>query len=782
MWKNILNKSIKHIHPLRQIVKRNSQTASAKAFSEDSPSDVASFKIGENVHGFKVKNITNIAEFNITAVNLTHETSKAEYLHLCRNDSNNVFSVNFRTTPTDSTGVPHILEHTVLCGSMSYPVRDPFFKMLNRSLATFMNAMTGADITFYPFSTQNFVDYQNLQRIYLDAVFRPNLTESDFMQEGWRLENEDLNNANSDLIIKGVVYNEMKGAFAENERILEQKIQNLILPDHTYKYVSGGDPLKIPDLTWEALRNFHKVHYHPSNARFYSYGNFPLAPTLQLLNEGYLSNYSFQDCSHTLVPSQKRWDDHRQVHTQCRFENMRGPLVKQNFVSISLLMPEVNQVYDTFLLQFLTELLVKGPNSAFYKSMIEPNFSGGFTRTTGYDTQTKDTVFTVGLQGVSKDDFEKVANLFDSTIDEVIKTGFDETHIESVLHQYELTIKNEVSNFGLNLLFGIISIWNHNGDVTSSLQVNTLIDRLKNEINADKQYLQKAVKKYFKDNKHRLVLTMSADKDFELRFQESEKRVIASKTNPLSNEDRRRIYEKCQELEKERNQPQNTNLLPTLKIEDINSEVEKVPRENITIAKVATQINSVNSNGVTYFNAVLNTSELTPEQQMLLPLFCFVITKLGTRAFDYRQFDNLVNRKTSGLDLSVHIGNSLYKLHSYEPGVLISSYCLDKNIDSMFNLWSEIFNITELHNVSRFEMLTKLYMTQLTQGLADAGHLYAMQAAAGLVSGAAHQLELLKGLQHISYMKRLVHTSNYRAILNEIAEIAQLLFDKKRIR
>lgn len=779
MWKTVLRR----FTPLQQIIKRaTSQATSVKLLADDTASDINSFKIGENVHGFQVKEITRINEFNITAVNLTHETSKAEYLHLYRNDSNNVFSVNFRTTPSDDTGVPHILEHTVLCGSKNYPVRDPFFKMLNRSLATFMNAMTGADITFYPFSTQNFVDYQNLQRIYLDAVFRPNLTQSDFMQEGWRLENKDLKEPNSELIIKGVVYNEMKGAFAENERILEQKMLNLILPDHTYKYISGGDPLKIPELTWEGLKNFHRVHYHPSNARFYSYGNFPLAPTLKFLHEEYLLNYQYEDCGHTLVPAQKRWEQERRIHALCRYENMRGPLVKQNFVSISLLMPEVNNVYDTFLLQFLTELLVKGPNAAFYKSMIEPNFSGGFTRTTGYDTQAKDTIFTVGLQEVAKDDFEKVVSLFDTTIDDVIKSGFDAKHIESVLHQYELTIKHEVSNFGLNLLFGVISLWNHNGNVTSSLQVNALIEKLRKEINLDKEYLQKAVRKYFKDNKHRLILTMSADKDFEKNFEASEKSVILAKTKALTADERRNIFEKCLELEKEKNSPQNTDLLPTLKIEDISSEVERIPIEKTRIGQIPTQINSVNSNGVTYFHSVINTSELSPEQQMLLPLFCFVITKLGTKSFDYRQFDNLVNTKTAGLNLNVHIGSSLYQLHSYEAGLLISSYCLDKNVDSMFDLWTEIFNITELKDISRFETLTNLYMADLTQGLADSGHVYAMQAAAGLVSGSAQQKELLRGLQHISYMKRLIQTSNYKAILAEIAEIGRTIFDKSKIR
>lgn len=781
MWRRHISSVLKPSSYIKKALKYSSQLASAKQ-PEDSVSDISSLKEGEKLHGFKVTDIQNVPDFKITAVSLVHEITKAQYLHLYRNDSNNVFSVSFRTTPMNDTGVPHILEHTVLCGSQKYPVRDPFFKMLNRSLATFMNAMTASDFTFYPFSTQNFSDYQNLQKIYCDAVFRPNLRLFDFMQEGWRLENENLQDKNSQLVIKGVVYNEMKGAFAENERILEQKIQNLILPDHTYGYISGGDPLKIPNLTWEDLKDFHKTHYHPSNARFYSYGNFPLIPTLKFLNTEYLSKYDYLDPIDTKIPEQTRWEQQKFEHVACRFENMRGSLEKQNFISISLLMTQITNTYDTFLLQFLSELLIKGPNAPFYKSMIEPNFSGGFTRTTGYDTYPKESIFTVGLQALDKAHFERVVSVFDKTIDRVIDEGFDEKHIESVLHRYELSIKHESANFGMNLLFGIIPVWNHDGPVVNSLKVNQLIDRLRAEIKSDPKYLQNEVQKYFKDNKHRLVLTMSAEKDYDKKQLDQEKELIKEKTKSLTNEDKEKIYQMCQELLKEQSAQQNIEILPTLQINDISSEVEKIPKEKAKVGPVPTQINKVNSNGITYFKGVLNTSDLSPEQQMLLPLFCYVINKLGTDKLNYREFDSLSSRKTSGLSLDVHIGDSLYQLHSYESGILVSSYCLDKNLDDMFDLWGQIFKISQLKDVDRFEMLVKLYMTDLTQGLADSGHLYAMQAAAGLVCGNDYQRDLLNGLQHISYMKRLVDTASYKAMLVEIVNIAKAVFDKNKLR
>jgi presequence protease len=253
----------------------------------DSPKSIA-YNPGTTYNGFVCKNVQYIADFNMNVFIFEHEKTGLAYMHLERQDSNNVFSINFRTTPFNSTGLPHILEHSVLCGSQKFPVRDPFFKMLNRSLATFMNAMTGPDYTLYPFSSTNEKDYRNLQSVYLDAAFRPNLEYLDFLQEGWRLENTDLKDPKSELFFKGVVYNEMKGAYSENGAIFYQNFFNKMLPDHTYGFNSGGDPLDIIKLTHEDLVDFHKRYYHPSNARIYSYGNFNLDKTMEYVNEAYL--------------------------------------------------------------------------------------------------------------------------------------------------------------------------------------------------------------------------------------------------------------------------------------------------------------------------------------------------------------------------------------------------------------------------------------------------------------------------------------------------------------
>ncbi|KAF5301620.1 hypothetical protein FQA39_LY10667 [Lamprigera yunnana] len=768
---------------IRNIVhcKYFSQTVTTKVKLEN-VLGIKSLQPDSTIHGFRINSINDVSIFNIVAIQLTHERTKAKYLHLHRNDSNNVFSINFRTTPKDSTGLPHILEHTVLCGSELFPVRDPFFKMLNRSLATFMNAMTGSDYTIYPFSTQNMTDYHNLQKIYLDAVFRPKLNQLDFMQEGWRLEYEDPNDRNSKLIIKGVVYNEMKGAYSENENLFSQKLQNLILPDHTYGVISGGDPLVIPNLTCEDLKKFHQECYHPSNANFYSYGNFSILPSLEYLNNEYLSKYNYQDPSHTIVPSQIRWTKPKKDLLMGRFENMREPFEKQNIFCISLAMTDILDIYDTFLVQFITELLVRGPNSPMYKALIDANFSGGFTQCTGYDTQQRDSIFTIGLQGLEKHDFHKVTFLFDKTIVEVISNGFDEKHIESVLHLYELNIKHQTNNFGLALLFGLTPILNHNGNIVNALKVDELLDKLKLHLEMDKEYLQNAVKKYFQKNSHRLSLSMVPNKEYEIHQQQQEQKIIFNKVKNLTDADKEEIYVKGLQLLQEQTIPQNKTLLPSLQMSDISNEIEYIPSQQLKSGNVTTNVYNTITNNITYFKGIISTHDLSDEQQLLLPLLCYITPKMGTSTMNYREFDSLTNRKTAGLNLNIHMADSLYQLHSYEPGIILSSYCLDENIESMWYLWNQIFTLLDFTNIDRFKTLLNLYMTNLTQGLADSGHLYSMQVASGLVSATAYQKELLSGLHHIAFMKSLLKVPNYDTILKDLNNIVKILFDKNKLR
>lgn len=376
----------------------NKQPPNQFGLSTGSHQNNFKFLPGSKYEGFLCTDATPIHEFNMTAYIFKHEKLGSKYLHLDRDDSNNVFSINFRTTPPDSSGVFHILEHTVLCGSERFPLRDPFFKMSDRSVATFMNALTGPDYTIYPFASMNEKDFRNLQKVFLDSVFKPKLEFLDFLQEGWRLENKDMNNKDSGYIIKGVVYNEMKGAFSETTKLFGTKFLNALMPENTYQYCSGGEPLLIPNLSHANLVDSHKKYYHPCNARFYSYGNFPLLPSLKYLNDEYLSKFEPIETSYSEVTSQSRWSEPTSKNIEGRFDDMGAPIEKQNKIAVGYLTNDVADVKESMLLHVLTELLYRGPNSKFYANIIEENISGGYLPSTGYESSMKDGMFVVGFQ------------------------------------------------------------------------------------------------------------------------------------------------------------------------------------------------------------------------------------------------------------------------------------------------------------------------------------------------------------------------------------------------
>ncbi|XP_032669294.1 presequence protease, mitochondrial [Odontomachus brunneus] len=740
------------------------------------------FKKGEILHGFIVDEVSRIDELFLTAIRLSHLSTGAQYLHLARDDANNVFSIGFRTTPMDSTGLPHILEHTTLCGSERYPCRDPFFKMLRRSLATFMNAMTGPDYTIYPFSTQNLKDYRNLQSVYLDSVFKPNLRELDFRQEGWRLEHTDVNDKNSAIIFKGVVFNEMKGVFNDNQAILAEHMLNSILPSHTYSVISGGDPLVIPSLRYSDLLNFHQKYYHASNSRFYSYGNFPLEDHLKFINDRYLFLSDRIDASMSAVPPEKRWKEVKKEHIACRPDPLLADPSRHGTIAIAYLCNDITDIQTTFEMYVLSQLLLKGPNSAFYKSLVESNVSTGFGPVTGFDSQCKDTMFVVSLQGVKPEDFDKVQSIFDDTVDKVIKEGFEKDHVEAVLHSIEIATKHQTSNFGLNLLFNLTSLWNHNGNLIQALRINNAVKELTSQMKEDPQYLQNLIEIYLKNNKHRLTLTMSPDEKYEQNKAVAEQKLLKTKLEELTEEEKKQLYADGKILLAEQQKKEDVGVLPTLKIEDLKVDVERYETSNLQISGVPLQLSIQPTNGISYYRGILNTRALPNELKKLLPLFNYVVAKMGTRNHDYRTFDQMVQLKTGGLNFMNHVAEHKESELKYEEGVLVESYCLDRNSTDMWRLWTELFNDVQLADSKRFETLVKMNAANLINGISHAGHMYAMSSAASLVSPIARAKESLSGLRYVSRMKGIAQTRDLAPLMHSMQEIASHVLSKQHLR
>ncbi|XP_020291633.1 presequence protease, mitochondrial [Pseudomyrmex gracilis] len=789
LLKFLKTSSLRNKTPLQQDFKYRTFHSSKRAKSSvlHSPKELpqeelGKFKRGAILNGFIVDEVTKIDELFLTAVRLTHMSTGAQYLHLARDDNNNVFSIGFRTTPKDSTGLPHILEHTTLCGSERYPCRDPFFKMLRRSLATFMNAMTGPDYTIYPFSTQNLKDYRNLQSVYLDSVFKPNLRELDFRQEGWRLEHTDVNDKNSPITFKGVVFNEMKGVFNDNQSILAERLLNSLLPSNTYSVISGGDPLVIPNLQYADLLNFHAKYYHPSNSRFYSYGNFPLEDHLKFINDRYLFLSDRIDPSMSEVPSENRWNKAKKEHIACRPDPLLADPSRNSTIAIACLCNDITDIQTTFEMYVLSELLLRGPNSAFYKSLIESNISTGFGPVVGFDSQCRDTMFSVSLQGVKPEDFEKIETIFDDTVEKVIEQGFEKDHIEAVLHGFELQVKHQTSNFGLNLLFNLTPLWNHNGDLVQSLRINDAVKKFTSRINENPRYLQDLIETYLRNNNHRLTLTMSPDEKYEEKIALAEQKLLQAKLNELTEEEKEYVYKNGQILLAEQQKKEDVGVLPTLKIEDLKADVDRYKTFNLKISGVPLQLSIQPTNGISYYRGILNTKALPTELKQLMPLFNYVVAKMGTQNYDYRSFDQLMRLKTGGLHFANHIAEHKEENLKYEEGIFVSSYCLDRNSDDMWKLWTELFNNVKLTDLQRFETLVKIIAADLVNGISHSGHLYAMSSAASLVSPIARVKENLSGLQYVGRMKKIAQIRDLTSVMESMQEIAKYVLNKQHLR
>ncbi|CAG0921459.1 unnamed protein product [Notodromas monacha] len=708
------------------------RTASALAFKPsrkrivDVDATAHNYKVGQKISGFQIQRVEPVPELSLVAIKLNHLKTGAAHLHIARNDRNNVFSINFRTVPVDSTGVPHILEHMTLCGSKEFPVRDPFFKMLTRSLATFMNAMTGSDVTLYPFSSQNEADFRNIMRIYLDAVFYPRLKESDFMQEGWRIEPNDPKNVNAGWEFKGVVFNEMKGVFTDPQSLFAHRIQNELFPNHVYGNISGGAPLSIPRLTWQELKQFHSSHYHPSNARIYTYGDIPLESHLEFIDT-HLSKFDFID-SKTDVPLSPTWNQPRKVTVSAQPDPICADAERQSSVAVAYLLDSIQDPSNSLCLQLVSELLISGPNSPFYKALLEPKLGTSMSSVSGYDGSTLQSSFTVGLQGVRENEIEKVLTVIDETFR---SATFPKERIEALLHSIELGIKHQSANFGLGLLMGITYPWNHVEDPIDHFMISKHISKFRENLKKDPNFLDHLVDKYFIENKHKLTAILKPDPNFEQEAQKAEAVLLQNTLQTLDEDQKLEWAKKCQDLAEEQHCKEDVSCLPILKLSEIDREPPKYDVVHADIDGVDFQFCAQPTNGVTYFNAKIDTSLLPENLKPYLPTFCSVLAKMGAADLDYKHLDQMIELRTGGLAAGNYV---------------------------------------------------EMKLTNKINGLPGSGHRYAMRSAGRNLNAAAAMNEKFSGYEQILLLKDFSSEDKFRSTLENIREIAALVLNKKRMR
>ncbi|KAI2482920.1 mitochondrial presequence protease [Pyrenophora tritici-repentis] len=743
--------------------------------------DVSNFpSVGEQLHGFTLKRVKQVPELELTALHLQHDKTGAEYLHIAREDANNVFSIGFKTNPPDATGVPHILEHTTLCGSERYPIRDPFFKMLPRSLSNFMNAWTFADHTGYPFATTNAQDFKNLMSVYLDATLHPLLKENDFTQEGWRLgpenplakESEDPNAKR--IVFKGVVYNEMKGQMSDASYLFYTKFQ-----DHLYPAInnSGGDPQKITDLTWEQLRKFHADHYHPSNAKILTYGDMPLVEHLKEVDSRLSSFNKIAVDQEVKAPIALEAPKHVTV------DGPLDPLVPQDRqykTSVTWMMGDTADSVENFALGVLSSLLMSGYGSPLYRNLVESGLGADFSANTGYDSVGRRGVFSVGLDAVKADDVPKVREAIAETLLEVRKNGFDKIKVDGILHQLELSLKHKTANFGMGILQRLKPGWFNGIDPMEALAWQETVDAFQKKY-VEGDYLESLIEKYLL-NDNTLTFTMKPSETFSQELVEEESQRLAAKISettkqfPSEQEARKYLEERELQLLEVQEQARNEDLscLPTVHVKDIPREKERKPLRHTDLDGVKVQWREAPTNGLTYFRAVHKLQDLPDELREMIPLFTSAIMRLGTKDKTMEQLEEQIKLKTGGISVGYHSSQSPLSLDVYEEGMAFSGYAFDRNIPDMYELIRTIIQETDFDSPEAGKKIRELLQSAASgaiNSIAESGHSYAMRFAEAGTSPVGRLAEETGGITQVKLMTTLASQESLNDVIEKLKAI-----------
>ncbi|MFO7838767.1 MAG: insulinase family protein [Desulfosalsimonadaceae bacterium] len=738
--------------------------------------------------GYQVQRIIELPEIQSIFYELVHSRTRARHIHISNQDKENSFSVALKTVPWDSTGVAHILEHTVLCGSVHYPVRDPFFSMMKRSLSTFMNALTASDWTMYPFCTQNRKDFYNLLGVYLDSVFFPRLDRLSFKQEGHRLEFEpDPQQPDKQrLTYKGVVYNEMKGALSSPDQVMARSILHALYPDTTYSCNSGGNPMEIPDLTHEQLLAFHRRHYHPSNAYFYTYGNFPLKDHLAFIDETILRHFSAID-PETEVPSQPRWDTPGTADYTYPIEAAEDDGRKCQ-ICLAWLTADIRESFEILVLTILEQVLLGNPGSPLRKALLDSEIGSTLSDGTGFDPENKDSMFACGLKDVAADAGEAIERLIFDTLHRIVEEGIDERLVESAIHQIEFHRK-EVTNspfpYGLKLLLRFSGDWFHDGDPALALQFDSLLEKLQQK-RKEPGFLEAKIRQYLIDNPHRVRLRLSPDPE----QAERENRMIAEKLRAvekeLTQEDLESIQKDTQRLIELQESEEDLSCLPTLEREDIPPLVVSVPAREERREPPAVFYEQPTV-GILYFSAVMDLESLPEDLLPLLPFFCYCFTRMGTRQHDPSDISQLIDLYTGGMSLSINAGSRFAE--PQEPSCLsvmtFNSKCLSRNTGNMFGLAADLLTSVAFSDTELLKRLLMEYRAEMESAVVANGHRYAISLAARGFTLSAALNEKWHGIHQLETIKKItaeLSGGRLNAIAEQMHQIRDILFTGGKIK
>ncbi|KAG5486798.1 hypothetical protein LSCM4_06263 [Leishmania orientalis] len=765
-----------------------------------------------SMHDFTLLKIRRIDDLHLVAYEMEHVRTGALYYHIDVDDNNNTFCIGFRTPAENSKGTSHVLEHTALCGSKKYPVRDPFFMMLKRSLSSFMNAMTGPDYTLYPFSTTNRRDFQNLLDVYLDAVLHPLLREEDFKQEGHRVELEDKSVDSEDtaaqtakhtrrLVHNGVVFNEMRGVVSNPSSHFVQSVMRTMLPHTHYTHISGGYPPEILDLSYDELLSFQKRHYHPSNSITFTYGNLHPESHMEALNS-YFSG--FARTAPVVVPTLA--DRHR--FTEPQLVQLEGPLDamgnqhRQKRVAVSYAVPkESNKLEDVVALSVLDSLLSSGPSSPMFRSLIESQIGAEYAPMQGYAFYLSSPIITYGVAGVDEeraDSEAEVLQAVESALRTVQKDGFDERRVRSVIFQEELQHRHRSADYGLNTCTSLCAMGLCRAQ-NNPLDFIDWLPHLRGLADDNAASLLPRIESHLLSNPHRAVVSVSAKKEYLNKLQNQLKEANEAVNASATEADKDRVEKETKEWLQRLRAPQSHDVLPTLRIDDIPTEsfAEPVPRRS-SISNTNGQAYTIAhpTNGLVYVHGLIPfptslTSAIEHGEVAQVPqsvvLLASLIGRTGAGKLSYKEHSTASKLTCSGFSFAPLLNESYLHMSTTITGTGYSFYTTKEKLKEALDLLSVTLleprtNADDAEVYSRALSKLKTACSSAIQSLQVDGNRYAVtRAVAELtrrgelrehwwgLSQSTHATEVLEKLQGCPEVSR----EAVRALLGNYAVFAR---------
>lgn len=698
---------------------------------------------------FKLIKRTPIQALNIEVQQYQHTSTQAIHIHLACEHQEKAFLVAFRTNPKDDTGVAHILEHSVLCGSEKYPVRDPFFMMTRRSLNSFMNAMTSSDWTAYPFASENHKDFNNLLDVYLDAVFFSRLDPLDFAQEGHRLE---FNEKSQKLEYKGVVFNEMKGAMSSINSQLWQGVSRYLFPTTTYHYNSGGEPASIPDLSYAQLIDFYKSHYHPSNAIFMSFGEMQVSDLHDKLHNQVLSRFNRQQ-HNWQVPLERRMPAPVQVSEHYSLDD--SDLSGKTHHVLAWLLGESSNLDEQLELMLLSDLLLDNSASPLRKLLETTKLGSAPSSMCGLEDSNREMSFICGLEGSEPEQAQAFAEAVFNCLQEVANNGIAKHVIQASLHQLELQqreIGGDHFPYGLQLMFDALPAAVHHGDVAASLNLQPALERLRhNALKAG--FVQEKIQYWLLDNPHYVRYSLIPDNNISRQNERNEQRKLARIQAQLSPKQWAEIEQQTQALKQRQEQVDDPSLLPKVSAKDIQVAVRHIQGEQQQLANLQVHSYQTGTNGLIYQQLISPLAELKSEQWQHLSLLAQAFSQVGVGERDYLQQQQQQTAITGGISMSAIIKPSLDNPNELHRYWCLSGKALASNAQAFSEMMQQTWSQLRLDENTRLNDLLKQSYSAKQRRITGNGHLYAMSLAASQLNVAANVHEQLSGIHHTQALK-----------------------------